>query len=706
MQTPESFALGSSWLWPMPDGEATGERNYNLSRIVAGTLIGVSFLLVSLLRPGNPAALQVAAVCAAGVLAAAMTLGHVFAFPAPSAWRRSVAVIGDTAFVGGIVALGGENAIPLLVLLPAIAVDAGRRFGLGYLAAASASGTVLFALAAIATDYWAQRPLVVMALIFAQFLITAFAGLFLAQLNRARREVVRLSGEKDRFITMMGNEIRNPLNAIVGNADLLLHEALPPEQRESVQVIRSQSDRLRMLATNLLGYFDASSTVPRQAVEFDLTELLDSVREGLLPLAFERRIRLDIHEEAGCPWRVTGDPQILRQIVGNILAHALGVTDHGRVEMIVHALDEGDAARGILRLSVSDTAPALSPAACAALFEPFGLQGHTTLGNPPGTGLNLCNARRLATALGGSVDFTSYTGGGGRYRIVIPAQVLDTLASRPARTGPAAAVVRIDDLYVRHRARVRPQRILVAEDQPSNQQMLSSVLDKAGHHVFLAKTGDQAMERLARERFDVVLVDLRLPGTNGLDVMKLVRFSHADRYANVPFLVLTGEASERTRQACMAAGAAAFLIKPASPHALLDALSQAVEGARRQAGSRVATTGDTGPIRGAVARSTMGGAAPRVMTEALRDALRYVERSETAARAGNWKLLRDLASAIRGAVDPLGAVRVIAVCGRIIEAKDITLEDLWPQYLDELNAGLNEASDALARLFRRTETAG
>ncbi len=536
------------------------------------------------------------------------------------------------------------------------------------------------------------------ALVFALLLWVYIRRLF-ARTRKAEQAAARADADKTRFISHVGHEIRNPLNAILGMSELLVQGTLPQEKREQTLVIRSAADTLLMVATNLLGFFGGADT-PKNSTPFNLSELMMSVRDALAHVAFEKRLQLNVQIEPESPNMVLTDGNYVRHIVSNVIAHAVALTEKGQVEVTVHATDEADDKTWEgARITVADTGPAFSPSAVAALFEPYGLTDRFPGGNPLGTGLNMYNAQLFAKALGGSVSYRPHATIGGLYEIVIPLKVLSRVVavSENMRGG---TVVPINDPYVRHRAQLAKKHILVAEDQRSNQQALASILGNAGHSVVIAKTGDEALNRLEQENFDVVLIDLRLPEISGIDVIKLWHTTDEERSQKTPFIVLTGEPSEKTMQACFAAGAAAFLAKPASAQRLLDTLVTVCNRTFLEQLGPATTDIDSTAGRVAVSVERIG-LAPAALADHLRDALRYVSEIETAAASKDWSSVRLRARAIRGTAHSMGATNLIIICKRIIDLSDTGLDDNWPVIMNELEKTLDEARKGLAVHFKK-----
>jgi len=525
-------------------------------------------------------------------------------------------------------------------------------------------------------------------------------GILLVRLKQARARASRSEhaaahGEAQRrqLIQHMGHEIRNPLNAILGMCDLVMHDAgVPIDRRQNLMVMRSAAQQLLMVSTNLFAYHAGDDQLMERRSEIvSIPELVEDARDCAGSLIAQRRLRIDVFSEAGCPYQVEADSQILRHIVSNVLSHSIGLTTHGHITVHTHCAT----AENLLLLSISDTGPTLDSRDSSRMFEPYGLETQLRSAVEPGTGLNLFVARKLARQLGGDVTHRTHPNSGSIYEITLPTRILSTKATE--RGSSASVVVAFNDLYIRHRECTVAQRILVTEDQRSNQQLIVTILTKAGHTATVASTGSESLALLQSEAFDLAIMDLRLPGISGLDVMKLSRLNSKANSA-MPFIVLTGETGEDIRLACVGAGAAAFLAKPISAQRLLDTVSAVTE--------RMALRDEREPPNDAqLAVSAefndpaMAALTPRVISESMRDALRYAQDASQACRDGNVELARQRIRAIRGTAHAVSAKSLVEACRRLLTSSDETLRSSPEAVARELDDALTETQKILATIL-------
>jgi len=518
-----------------------------------------------------------------------------------------------------------------------------------------------------------------------------------ARARATQAELRARQGEAQRrqLIQHMGHEIRNPLNAILGMCDLVVQDGdAPIERRQNLLVLKCAAQQLLMVSTNLFSYHAGDDQPLAQRAEIvSVPSLIEDARESVGSLIEQKHLRVDVLSETGCPYQVETDTQILRQIVVNVLWHSVGLTMRGHVTVTVHdTLGENR-----LHMSVTDTGPTLDARSSDRMFEPYGLDTQLRSAMEPGTGLNLFVARKLARQLGGEVTHRTHPNAGSIYDVVMPVRILSSQTPEIGSSG--SVVVPFNDLYIRHRAKVRPQRILVTEDQRSNQQLIVAILTKAGHHTTVAGTGNESIALLQSGSYDLGIMDLRLPGVSGLDVMKLSRLNLSGN-ADMPFIVLTGETGEDIRLACVAAGAAAFLAKPISAQRLLDTVSAVTERVLLLAEREVSVVPADRTIA-SVNDPILANLTPRVISESMRDALRYTQDAAQACRDGNVELARQRIRAIRGTAHAVGAAHLIDTCRGLLGWSDEALRSSPDTVALELDSAMNATQAILASLIRQ-----
>ncbi len=400
----------------------------------------------------------------------------------------------------------------------------------------------------------------------------------LAQARDAALETSRLKSE---FMATMSHEIRTPMNAIVGMAELLGDSRLDEAQREMLRSITAGADGLLTIVNDVLEFskLDAGRLQLRLA-GFDPRRVIEDTFSLLGPRAREKGVALAIVWAPDLPSRLRGDAGRVRQIFTNLLGNAIKFTDAGAVRVGVRRADE-PAAPGRLRLrfEVRDSGVGIGRDFQARLFEPFLQEDGSMTRRFGGTGLGLAISRQLVLLMGGTIgfasppppvpDFEELTGGRGGpgTEFWFEAEFEPMAGAEPAAAAAPAAAG-------------RALRVLVVEDNPQNQRVAALLLERLGHTAELADDGVAALDRLARERFDAVLMDCQMPGLDGYETTRRIRAGTIPGVdAAIPVIALTAHSMLEDRERCLAAGMDDYVPKPVRSHELAAALGRRVAGA-------------------------------------------------------------------------------------------------------------------------------
>jgi signal transduction histidine kinase/CheY-like chemotaxis protein len=424
-----------------------------------------------------------------------------------------------------------------------------------------------------AAPWWTmQRSLLMAGILFALVLAAATWLFLLRRQVRRQTTVIRTqlaeqatlkeaaeaaSRAKSEFLANMSHEIRTPMNGICGMTALALGTALDVEQREYLETVGDSARSLLRIIDDILDLarIEAGKLRLEQA-PFEMRRAIREVVATLDVIAREKGVGLNYSIASETPDYLSGDAGRLRQVLLNLGGNAVKFTDKGEVFVAV-AVERGNESFVDLRFTVRDSGIGIPPEKIEAIFSPFEQVDHSTTRKSGGTGLGLTISRRLAALMGGTIHVESVSGQGSTFWFT----ARFGLAQRPANaTGPASPVDQPG-------AATRPLHVLVAEDNRVNQRLVERVLSKHGHSVVMVDDGRQAVEAACGTSFDLILMDVEMPGMDGLAATRAIRESAATTH--VPIIALTARAMQQDERECLAAGMDGYLAKPIDINDLL-----------------------------------------------------------------------------------------------------------------------------------------
>ena len=379
-----------------------------------------------------------------------------------------------------------------------------------------------------------------------------------AEQNAAAAEAANRA--KATFLAMMSHEIRTPMNGMLGVADLLRARSTDPEDRKLLDVLSASGESLLRIINDILDF----SKIEAEKLElrprpFRLAVLLDEIDGLLSTQARAKDIHFVIDADPALPLAVMGDAQRLSQVLLNLGNNALKFTDRGEVRLVVRNIQRAPVA--CIEFCVHDTGIGIGAESLSRLFTPFGQVADGRPHRGDGTGLGLVISQKLVRLMGGEITVTSELGKGSTFRFAVELPVAEMPRLAPS-TAPTTHVEALS--------------FLVAEDNPVNQLVIESMLRQLGHAVTVVPNGREALTALARDHFDLVLMDCNMPDLDGLEATRQLRAGACGvRDANVTVIALTANAMDGDREACLAAGMNDFLSKPVSIQSLREAIERA-----------------------------------------------------------------------------------------------------------------------------------
>ena len=505
-------------------------------------------------------------------------LAHIRAYPADNPNRQKLSLLLDLVGTSYSVHITNEIGAVFIGVYLWLIIGYGLRYGSKTLKNAYCLSIVFFSFSYATNPFWHEHMPIFYGLLITLIGVPIHTMRLLTKLKLATTKAEQASQAKTEFLSHMSHEIRTPLNGIVGACNLIKDNQTQSEQKELLNVVKSSSELLVQLVSNVLDLSEIESgKVTRRTENFNLNELLDNCVNLFKPQTNNKGIFLSFKLKSDTPLMLSGEYLHIKQVLINLIGNAVKFTTEGSITVNVETLTRSDT-EALIRFEVVDTGIGIPENAFNRIFESFSQADDSIKYQYGGTGLGTAISKRLINLMGGKIGVESKQNEGSKFWFEVPL---------------AINIIKANDTNIASIAdfkkpvNTKALRILVAEDNSINSMILSQVLKNAHHEVEVVVNGSLALDKLEAEKYDLMILDSNMPVMGGIEALQLYRTLNLGQ-AMVPAIILSADATKGSMDRAYEIGAAAYLTKPIQNDELLKLINDLVNPVEHSQGANVA----------------------------------------------------------------------------------------------------------------------
>jgi len=636
--------------------------------------------------------------------------------------RRLTGAWLDIVSTSAFMSLTSDVGVMLVAIYLWVIFGNGFRYGNRYLYHAQVLSIIGFIVVSNVNPYWQMHTAIVQSLITMLVILPLYVAKLITRLHEAtqkaeieRQKAAEANSAKTRFVANMSHEIRTPLNGIIGISTLFKSTPMNAEQQDLLKTLESSSKLLLSLLNNVLDFTKIEERkLQIERVAFSIADVINDTVAIFKVQSHAKNIQL-IDNVSNKLVIVKGDVIVLRQVLANLMGNAIKFTEKGSVTINVTLLSDSQQ-HATIRFEVADTGIGIAASKQSKIFESFTQADTSTTRQFGGSGLGLTIAKDMVEAMGGELKLQSFEGIGTRFWFDL---ALEKDALTTSTTSPVDIAITLADKAIY--ASAKPLNILVCEDERTNQKIITQLLSLPGHQVSLVENGEEMLDSLETQTFDLVITDLNMAGMNGIDALKLYRFTQPTEN-KTRFILFTADVTLTTKQEANNAGFDAVLTKPIEALTLYKTIETTLKltpnianywiknafNSQKRGKVGVEENGDKDSAldKKTLAELEQIGTGddlfmPRVLKNYLADALVMINKITMATQQRNYGELQDICHALKGNSLSVGGSKLALSVEKLSKINSATAPSQSEEMLDIVNVNFSQLTSAIEHYLKK-----